>query len=85
MVKYVDVDKSLSRLPDDLPYKASVKRVLIQAPAADVIPISAIEKIISATDKVISEVKVEIAKEIFDEIKKCLNIMTPNSKKSLKS
>lgn len=34
--RYIDADALLSRLPDDLPYKASVKRVLIQAPTADV-------------------------------------------------
>jgi hypothetical protein len=39
MAKYVDVDKLWRKLPDDLPYKASVKRVLIQAPAADVVEV----------------------------------------------
>lgn len=34
MRKLVDVDKLLSALPDDLPYKSAVKRVLIQAPNA---------------------------------------------------
>ena len=38
MARFVDVDKELNNLPEDLPYKASVKRVLIQAPAADVVP-----------------------------------------------
>lgn len=37
MSRYIDVDTVLSNLPDDLPYKASVKRVLIQAPTADVV------------------------------------------------
>lgn len=32
MKKLVDVDKLLSALPHDLPYKSSVERVLIQAP-----------------------------------------------------
>lgn len=36
---YVDTDKLLNRLPDDLPYKASVKRVLMQAPTADVVEV----------------------------------------------
>lgn len=36
MARYIDADKVLRKLPDDLPYKASVKRVLIQAPTADV-------------------------------------------------
>jgi hypothetical protein len=33
---YIDADELLRTLPDDLPYKASVKRVLMQAPKADV-------------------------------------------------
>lgn len=33
---YIDVEKTLELIPDDLPYKASVKRVLLQAPAAEV-------------------------------------------------
>ncbi len=38
MSDYIERDIWKS-LPDDLPYKASVKRVLIQAPAADVRPV----------------------------------------------
>lgn len=33
-MKLVDADELLSHLPNDLPYKASVKRILIQAPEA---------------------------------------------------
>jgi hypothetical protein len=39
MKRYIDADALLSRLPDDLPYKASVKRVLMQAPTADVVEV----------------------------------------------
>ncbi len=39
MSRYVDADALLKKLPDDLPYKASVKRVLIQAPTADVVEV----------------------------------------------
>lgn len=39
MNKYVDADALLDKLPDDLQYKGSVRRVLIQAPAADVKPV----------------------------------------------
>ena len=39
MPTYKDVDAILRNLPDDLPYKASVKRVLIQAPEADVVEV----------------------------------------------
>lgn len=45
MAQYVDIDELLRKLPDDLPYKASVKRVLMQAPAADVVPKSEVENI----------------------------------------
>ena len=45
MARYIDADELLNRLPDDLPYKASVKRVLIQAPTADVVPKREVEKI----------------------------------------
>ena len=39
MARYIDADKALKDLPNDLPYKGSVKRVLIQAPTADVVEI----------------------------------------------
>ena len=38
MARYADIDTILNELPDDLPYKASVKRVLMQAPEANVVP-----------------------------------------------
>lgn len=37
--RYIDADKLLTTLPDDLPYKASVKRVLMQAPSEDVVEV----------------------------------------------
>lgn len=43
MARYIDADELLKKLPDDLPYKASVKRVLMQAPTADVAPKSEVE------------------------------------------
>lgn len=39
MARYIDADALLSRLPDDLPYKGSVKRVLLQAPTEDVVEV----------------------------------------------
>ena len=39
MKKYIDVEALLNNLPDDLPYKASVKRVLMQAPSTDVVEV----------------------------------------------
>lgn len=39
MAEYIDREALLRMLPDDLPYKASVKRVLMQAPTADVVEV----------------------------------------------
>lgn len=39
MARYIDADALLNRLPDDLPYKASVKRVLMQAPTVDAVEV----------------------------------------------
>jgi hypothetical protein len=39
MARYIDADAALNKLPDDLPYKASVKRVLMSAPAAEVVEV----------------------------------------------
>lgn len=39
MSRYIDAEALVNRLPDDLPYKASVKRVLMQAPTADVVEV----------------------------------------------
>ena len=39
MSRYIDADELLNRLPDDLPYKGSVRRVLMQAPTADVVEV----------------------------------------------
>ena len=35
-MRYIDADALLKKLSDDLPYKGSVKRVIMQAPTADV-------------------------------------------------
>ena len=39
MARYIDADIVLDRLPNDLPYKASVKRVLMSAPAVDAVEV----------------------------------------------
>ena len=44
MAEYIERD-IWKKLPDDLPYKASVKRVLIEAPAADVVSRVVLEQI----------------------------------------
>ena len=37
--EYIEREATLRNLADDLPYKGSVKRVLMQAPAADVVEV----------------------------------------------
>ena len=39
MSRFINADELLHKLPDDLPYKASVKRVLMQAPTADAVEV----------------------------------------------
>lgn len=39
-MRLVDADELLVRLPDDLPYKGAVKRVLAQAPTVDTVPVT---------------------------------------------
>ena len=39
MPRLIDADAALRSLPDDLPYKDSVRRVLIQAPTVDAAPV----------------------------------------------
>ena len=53
MARYIDADELLNRLPNDLPYKASVKRVLIQAPTADVVPKTEVANIFAEFDAMI--------------------------------
>lgn len=62
MKRYIDVDALLSRLPD-VPYKGSVKRVLMQAPTEDVVPRTEVEN--WQTNQAIRR---EVAREIFAEI-----------------
>lgn len=58
MARYIDADALLKKLPNDLPYKASVKRVLMQAPEADVAPKSEIAlNVIQIIDRKISNAK----------------------------
>jgi hypothetical protein len=86
MARYIDADALLNKMPDDLPYKASVKRVLIQAPTADVAPKSEVERLQHILDsyalqygtvkdqhEVIDKVKTEVAREIFEEIEKAIS------------
>jgi hypothetical protein len=71
MPQYKDIDAILNRLPNDLPYKASVKRVLIQAPEADVVPKSELDRVYHNLRAVLeerAETRAEIAREIFEEI-----------------
>lgn len=38
-MKLIDADALLRALPDELPYKGSVRRVLMQAPEVDAVPV----------------------------------------------
>lgn len=77
----IDADALLMRLPDDLPYKASVKRVLLQAPTLDVVPREDVDRLrhilnsyalqygtVKDQKEVIDRIKQETAREIFEEI-----------------
>ena len=81
MARYIDADELLNKLPDDLPYKASVKRVLMQAPTAEVVAESEVERLkhilnsyalqygtVTDQHEVIDKVKTEVATEIFEGI-----------------
>ena len=52
MPTYKDVDAILQSLPNDLPYKGSVKRVIMQAPTADVVPKSEYERVATELERV---------------------------------
>lgn len=90
MKRYIDADALLERLPDDLPYKGSVKRVLIQAPAADVVErwefdvldaeCSRLERFESAGYDEVIKAKAEIAREIFAELEVKAPFLCENQK-----
>ena len=61
MAEYIDRESILKSLSDDLPYKASVKRVLIQAPTADVAPKSEVEELLTRLNDVY--VAIDIAED----------------------
>ena len=84
MARYTDADALLMKLPDDLPYKASVKRVLMQAPSADnafVEEIARLQNVIYSyvvqygtvkdQREAIDRIKAEVARDIFAEIEPC--------------
>lgn len=60
MARYIDADALLSRLSDDLPYKGSVKRVLMQTPTADVVklPCKVGDKVYKLTRNKVKECEV---------------------------
>jgi hypothetical protein len=79
MARYIDADALLNKIPDDLPYKASVKRVLIQAPTADVAPKSEVDWNSIPVDvsealkqRAVEKSKSEVVREIFEEIEKAV-------------
>ena len=88
MARYIDADALFIKLPNDLPYSASVKRVLLQAPTEDVVPREEVDHLRHVLDSyalqygtvkdqhaVIDRIKAETAREIFEEIEKWLPII----------
>ena len=76
MKHYKDADEILRRLPNDLPYKASVKRVLIQAPDADVVEVR------YAYWKATTHITVsKKGREIHSKLYNCSNCDAPNGRK----
>lgn len=78
MAEYIDRESLLKHLPDDLPYKASVKRVLMQPLAADVVPREDADRLrhilnsyaiqygtVKDQKEVIDRIKQDTAREIF--------------------
>lgn len=55
----IDADALVIKLPDDLPYKASVKRVLLQAPTLDVVPREEVAKIFAEIEKIFCQHRVD--------------------------
>ena len=72
MARYIDADALLSEIPNDLPYKGSVKRVLMQFPTADVVPESELESVrelLGELQTELEEAKSEVAREVISEFK----------------
>lgn len=67
MSRFIDADELLNKLPDDLPYKASVKRVLMQAPTAENESLKAREKeLVNENAELKNQLKEKIAEEDTD-------------------
>lgn len=80
MPTYKDIDAILRNLPDDLPYKASVKRVLMQAPEADVVPMSEYDDLKleyegfeAGVKSIAKNIKAAVAREIFEGLRQKRN------------
>ena len=87
MARYAEWNKFIQNLKTDKYGETNVNEVGIafEKATADVVPKSeveaTVEKLMSATDKVICEAKTEVAREIFEEIEKALfHLETPIGK-----
>jgi hypothetical protein len=49
-MRYIDADALYTKIPNDSPYKSSLKRLLLQAPTVDVVPRAKYEEVYSALD-----------------------------------
>ena len=72
MPRYIDADALLQRLPDDLPYKGSVKRVLMQAPTANVVPMPECNVCMRKKTETIEDLQMFVS-ESHDAIEKLMN------------
>ena len=68
MARYIDADALLESMPDDLPYKGSVKRVLMQAHSADVAPKSEVDYWMDTTANARREILLEIERLALSKI-----------------
>lgn len=76
MNKFINADELLSKLPDDLPYKASVKRVMMQAPTEDVV------EVVHAYWKETNHITISPNfREIHSKLYNCSNCDAPNGRK----
>ena len=55
MTRLIDADELEKKLPNDLPYKASVKRVLIQAPTVEAYSAEAVKQIMWERDMAVQQ------------------------------
>ena len=56
-MRLIDADKLLQSIPNDVPYKASVKRVLMQAETVDAVPHPSYDQLLWERDLAIQQLR----------------------------